>query len=254
MVARFPITNLSSLLEGIVQSIQKAVGPDVKEQLAMNRLETNNYLMFYRTDKINDNLRNLVVSDTVELKHFKRYAWTGCLLIDRVNKVTISICTKGTFDRIMKMRNRSIPHYQQTLLFIQNGDLEAPVKQMSLADYEEYADAFTEDEFIDDYRSIMGDEIGIDDGYRHSVVLYETSNFEVSSIVIRFPDKDLDTVEERSLMDMLHPNFADLTDESYDEPERVGGDVHTLVSVKKPKTVTPSVEIKTKKEEEEKQV
>jgi len=257
MSNRFPVNELRPLMEGVVWAIHKGIDEDVRDYLSKHRKETNNAILLMRGDNINENLRNFVVSDSVELKHFRRYAWDGCLLIDRKNKVTITICTKQTLERIPKQKNRSVPHYLQSILFVQNGDLEAPVKQMHLSDFVDIGSSFTADEYEDDYKSIMEDEINFDDGYRHCVVIYETLNYEIKSIAMRFLDRDFNTVVEESLMDLLKPNFANLTSDAIDAPDIVEeDDVHKLVSLKpglKRQSDEPRVEISTKKIEEGKQ-
>ena len=225
------VSQMESLLRNIVWAISKAIGDDVREYLAETHKETNNAIILMRGDNFNTNLRNFVVSDTVELKKFHRSAWQGRILIDRENKFTITICIRQTLDAISRKRNRRIPHYLMSILHVLNGDLEAPVKQMHLADfYPDEFTVFTDDEFRDDFEEIMDDEINYDDGYRHGVVVYESRNMEIDTISFLILDPDLDTVHEYSLKEMVKPNFSDLTAE--DESQSRKKDVHSLVSVK----------------------
>lgn len=69
------VNQMESLLRNIVWAISKAIGDDVREYLAETHKETNNAINLMRGDNINTNLRNFVVSDTVELKKFHRSAW-----------------------------------------------------------------------------------------------------------------------------------------------------------------------------------
>lgn len=225
------VSKLESLLRNIVWAISKAIGDDIKEYLADTNKETNNALILMRGDNINTNLRNFVVSDTVELKKFHRSVWQGRILIDRENKFTITICTKQTLEAITRKRNRRIPHYLMTILHVLNGDLEAPVKQMNLAElYPDEFTVFSDEEFKEDFEEIMEDEINFDDGYRHGVVVYESKNMEIDTISFLILDADLDTVHEYSLNEMVQPNFSDLTAE--DEHQSRKRDAHSLVSIK----------------------
>lgn len=225
------VSRMDSLLRNIVWAINKGIGDDVREYLSETHKETNNAIILMRGDNINTNLRNFVVSDTVELKKFRRSAWQGRILIDRENKFTITICTQQTLDAISRKRNRRIPHYLMTILHILNGDLKAPVKQMHLADlYPDEFTVFTDEEFMDDFEEIMEDEINYDDGYRHGVVVYEARNMEIDTISFLILDQDLDTVHEYSLKEMVQPSFSDLTAE--DESQSRKKIVHNLVSVK----------------------
>ncbi|MBR3206854.1 MAG: hypothetical protein IKF58_10645, partial [Bacillus sp. (in: Bacteria)] len=142
------VNQMKPLLENVVWAISKGIGDDVRDYLVNNPKETNNALILMRGDNINTNLRNFVVSGSVELKKFRRSAWQGCVLIDRENKFTITICTRQTLDAISRKRNRRIPHYLMSILYVLNGDLEAPVKQMHLADL-----------FPDQFTQFSGDEL-----------------------------------------------------------------------------------------------
>jgi hypothetical protein len=179
---------------------------------------THNALPYYRNDMINTNIKSFVEADGVEAKVFNRGGWSGVIVIDRQNKVTVTVSTKLTLERIPRKKNRKWPHYLQTILHILNSDFEAPVKQMSL--HELYGDditIFTEEEYRDDFDSILNDEISYDDGYRHGVVVYTRDRQSISDIEFRILDPDFDTVSAYSLMDMLKPDFADLTAEEMDD-------------------------------------
>lgn len=118
-----------------------------------------------------------------------------------------------------------------SILHVMNGDLEAPVKQIHLADVcpEEFTQ-FTEDEFRDDFEEIMEEDINRDGRYRHGVVVYEAKNMRIEEISFLVLDADFDTVYEYSLKELLKPDFSELTAE-YDIQNNIN-DVHSLVSVK----------------------
>jgi len=111
-----------------------------------------------------------------------------------------------------------------------------------------------------DFESIVDAAVSQGEGYRHCLVTYEADGFELKSVSIMLLDKDLDTVQEISLMDLLEPDFGSLTAPiSKTEEEPLKKDAHNLVKVKaglkskksnEPKRKT---EIATKSEEVEKQ-
>lgn len=247
------------LLRKIVKAIEKGVGEDIREYLMSTDKATNNAVRMLRSDNINTNLRDSVVSDTVELHYFNRSAWTGCLLIDREHKATYTICARQTLEAIPKKKNRQIPHYLQTILHIQNGEVEATQHQMSLADFmPELFTHFSDEEFRDDYLKIMEEEISFGDGYTHLVIAYETERQVITSIAVKLLDPDFQTAQEYSLMEMLKPDFSDLT-ASVDSQDKAQPkkDSHSLVSVKaglkKSETSTPETVVTPKRLEEEKQ-
>lgn len=221
-------------LENIVKSIAKAVGFDTRTYLNESNTDTHNALIHLRGDYINTNIRNMVIAgkDNLELKHFKRFSWMGVFIIDRENKVTINVSSRGTIDRIKSSRKRNRPHYLSSMCHVLNGDLVSPCKQIALDGFE-LSDDFTEDEYSADFESIVDMAWSQYNGYHHYTVAYEAENFEIKSIYLMLLDKDLDLVEETSLMEMLRPDFGTLTSAiPVEETEPRVKDSHSLVKVK----------------------
>ena len=234
MSESFNFSNMDKLFEKITAAVVKGVGPDIRDYLADNPDETHNALKMVRVDKINTNLRNFVASDTVELKNFRRYAWEGRILIDREHKVTISICTKQTFDAIPRKKDRTSPHYQMTIANIENADVEPIYEQMTLFSG---MTQFSNDVYADGFKTNMGEDVLAGDGYKHLVVVYETSGSDVTYIAAKLVDRNLATAKEYSLDRFLKPDFGDLTAE-YNDEETTQNDVRSLVTVKAPKQKT----------------
>lgn len=254
MSESFNFSNMDKLFEKITAAVVKSVGPDIRDYLADNPDETHNALKLVRGDKINTNLRNFVASDTVELKTFKRYAWEGRILIDREHKVTIAICTKQTLDAIPRKKDRTSPHYQMTIANVENADVEPIYEQMTLFSG---MSQFSSDVYADDFKTIMGEDVLAEDGYKHLVVVYETSGSDVVTYIsAKLIDRNLATAKEYSLDRFLKPDFGDLTAEFNDE-ETTQNDVRSLVTVKAPKqknNATPKQDglVTAKGQEEEK--
>ena len=232
MISRIKFENMKPLLSKIVKAIEKGCGEDVRTYLMSTDKATNNALRLMRSDNINTNLRDSVVSEMVELKRFKRSAWVGCLLIDRENKFTYTICTKQTLESIPKKPDRRIPHYLQTILHIQNAEVKVQCKQMNLLEYmPEVATDFSDEEYQNDYQSIMEDDLSFGDDYLHLVIVYEVSHYNVISVSMKVLDKDFQAAREYSLTGMLQPDFGELTIQNNNEEQKK--DAHRLVSVKK---------------------
>lgn len=201
------------LLRKIVRAIEKACGEDIYNYLQENHTETNNVLSFLRGDFINSNLREFVVNDDIELIPFSRNGWSGRILFDKNNKNTYTITTKRTLEAIPKKKGRTMPHYLQSLLFVENGELEAPVKQISLCDFEEFGLVeFEPYELEKDFCNIMCNRISSYAGCRHYVIAYEVEHREVVDISVMFLDKDFDIIEDYSLNEYLKPDFVNLTE------------------------------------------
>ena len=223
---------IQPLLRKIVRVIEKSIGEDIRDYKMLMHKETNNAIPQMRGDNINTNLREYVVSDTVELKHFKRGGWEGCLLVDREHKITFTIMTERTLAYIPKVKGRQRPHYLQTLVYVLNGGVEAPVKQMHLSDYDkQFLTDFSEEEYIDDFHEIMDDELNTEE-YCHYVVVYASERMQITSIALKYLDKDWDTIQEISWMDYVQLDFAQLTENESGKLKQIK-DAHSLVSVKK---------------------
>lgn len=259
----FDVIDIQPNLRIIVKALEKAVGSDTREYLININMDTNNAIILLRGDFINTNLRNLFAgNEDVELKHFKRFVWTGHLLIERKHKIVITISSKSTLQRVRKVNGRKNPYYVQSMCHILNGDLEAPCKQMSISDIEgsEIDPPFAEEVYEADFGSIVDAAISQGEGYRHCLVTYEADGFELKSVSIMLLDKDMDTVQEISLMDLLEPDFGNLTapvTKTEEEPQKK--DAHNIVKVKaglkskKANEPERRTEISAKSEEVEKQ-
>lgn len=224
------VTKNTQLLKLIVRAIEKGVGEDVKEFMRTSDMATYNSIRMVRSDKINTNIRNSVASNTVQLKYFKRYGWTGCILIDRENKTTYTICSEKTLQSIPRKVGRNIPHYLQTLLYVENSSVVP--QQMSLSEFMpemKQMSLFDDEVYFEDYKSIMDEDVSFDDGYVHLVITYEAENCEIKSITLRLLDKDFQNAQAHSLTSFLQPDFSVLTAE-YDRASNK--DAHSLVSVK----------------------
>lgn len=221
-------------LNNIVNAIAKAVGFDIRNYLNECNTDTKNAVSSIRGDYINTNIRNMVIlqNESLELKHFKRYSWVGCLIIDRENKATITVSSKSTLDRVRSQKERTRPHYLQSLCHELNNDLEPQYEQMHI-DGLENTETFSEEEYEADFEAIVDMILTPQEGYRHYVVMYEISKFEISNISLLLLDKELRTVSETSLMEMLKPDFGTLTAPIVpEETEPEKKDSRSLVKVK----------------------
>lgn len=234
----FNIIDLQPELRLIVNALAKAIGPDTRSHLTGNDLDTNNAIILLRGDFINTNLRDMVVApnDNLELKHFKRFMWTGNILIDRKHNTTFTISARSTLSRIKAGKGRKNPHYLQSMCHVLNGDLKSECKQMTLADMGNiYIDPpFADEVYEDDFDSIMDTTLSQNEGYRHFVIAYEAERLEIKSISLLVLDADLDVVKDISLMDLLQPDFSTLTAivaPIEEAPQKK--DAHCLVRVRK---------------------
>lgn len=207
------------VLRKAVYAINKAITEDIPSYLKENYHETNNSILQLKGDYINDNLRQYVVGNHIELLPFKRYNWSGRILIDKENCFTYTITTIGTLMSIPKKKGRKRPHFLQSILYAENSDCEAQVKQMNLGfDITQ----FDSEELETDYNEITHGFIERNEPYRHFVIAYKSEENEIAEIMLKLLDKDFDTVDEVSLMDYVKPDFAKLTEITFNEETNDG--------------------------------
>lgn len=207
-------------LRRIVQAIEKAIGEDIPRQLRENHLETNNYVALMRGDFINDNLRNYALEEGVELLPFQRFGWKGRLIVDRKNRITLSVTTQNNLCAIPR-KQRSRPHYTMSLLKMQNGELEGACVQETLYPMDPFPDEVLEA----DYQDIVAGVLEPDEGYLHYFVAYEADRDELVDIKLVLMDPYFNVVEERSLNHLIKPDFTRLTDSP--AAEATAEQVHT---------------------------
>ncbi|MEN6413443.1 MAG: DUF5986 family protein [Veillonellales bacterium] len=222
----------NDLLRRIVYAVNKAVEDDIPDYLKEQHHETNNAIPHLKGDYINDNLRNNVVKENIELIPFKRYGWSGRIIIDHVNHVTYTITTLNTLVGIPRKKERRTPHYLQSILYAENSGCQAPVKQTCL---DLGITQFSSEELEEDYNSITNGLISKEDDYRHYIIAYKSEGNEIVEIILKLLDRDFDAVDEVSLMEYIKPDYARLTDiedfkdssKTAEEPDHKG-----LVAVK----------------------
>lgn len=223
--------NTKTIMVKIGKAIEKGVGEDIRTYLTNSENAVNNALAFLRGDYIVTNIRDTVVSESVEIKYFKRSSWTGCMVLDRTDKYSYSVCAKKTLERIPKNMTRRSPHYLQTILNTENKSEEAAERQMSLADFGfSVGSQFTEEEYERDFLKIMEEALSLADDYRHWVITYEAEHNSLIGLTAVLLDGEFGVVKEISLMEMMKPDFGSLTYTEIGHEKKK--DAHSLVSVK----------------------
>ena len=199
------------LLKRIVYSINKAITQDIPEYLTESAKETNNAVIHLRGDYINHNLRRYALyNNEIDLIPFRRFFWQGRILLDSTNKITYSICSSTTLHRIPKKKDRSNPHFLQSILAVENSECKCEYVQDSLFPI----DAFDYKTLEDDYKNTFSLLANSEEGFTHYVISYEANNNQVISINLEVLDPHFNIVFERSLNDYIVPDFADLTQPS----------------------------------------
>lgn len=228
-MTEFPINE--TLLNKIVHSINQAVSIDCPRYLHEHHKETNNAIIHLRGDYINENLRKYAVYDGVELIPFSRSFWQGRILVDRINKNTYSITTPNTLSRIPKKKDRTRPHFLQSILAVENKGLECQYTQPSFFSLEMFDDETLES----DYNNIFSTLINPNEGYLHYVISYVTKHYELLDIKLEVLDTNFNVVYEKSLNEYIKPDYAKLTETNIDNDEPVNSssqNARSILSIK----------------------
>ena len=213
------------------KAIEKGALEDIRDYLQNCGTVTTNGASGVRADKINTNLSMMVASESIDIKLFRRSWWKGVLVVDRENKMLISVCTRNTLDRVVKDKTRKSPHYAQTMVNTINRNEVATVKQMSLFDVcPEFVTEFSEDDYEKDFLSIMEKTASEYDGYRFWIVSYDVEHYVMKSLNATLMDRNFNKVQEISLLETLKPNFGDLT--VIESGQEKKNNVRGLLSVK----------------------
>lgn len=201
-------------LRRIVHAVNKAVTDDIPRYLSEHHKETNNAVGLLRGDYINENLRKYVVTNGVELIPFKRSSWQGRIIVDRNNKITYSITTQNTLNSIPK-KERTRPHYLQSLLAVENSECKCQYIQQTLFPIESFDDKTLES----DYNEIFASLVNPKEGYIHYVISYEAKNNELLDIKLEILDRNFNVVFEKNIIEYIEPDFAKLTEVNIDTDE-----------------------------------
>ena len=197
----------NNLRSRVVACISKSLQDDVTRYLKEFQPDTKNALPHMIGDMINTNVQNDLTGEFVDIIPFKRYAWTGKIIIDRGNRITYSVLREKRLSQIRKTK-RDRPHYLQSAVSVLNKNFKATVKQMSF--FGEGTYTFDNETLEKDCATIFAGRIEKDD-FIHCAILYNTSRGELTDAKIVFLDKDLDEIEAISLNEFIKPDFAALT-------------------------------------------
>ena len=104
---------------------------------------------------------------------------------------------------------------------------------MNLGDFVDgFEPLFSDEVYEQDFNSIMASAVSQGEGFRHCVIVYEKEHYELTHISFMVLDKDLDIIQECSLMELLQPDFGTLTAPAVQNEENEKRDAHNLVKVK----------------------
>ena len=207
--------------EIVMRSISEAVGDLIKEDVKRNRLRTHNGNGGRIWDFLNTELCEDFNSPDCMAYVAQRGPWEMVLVYERESKRLFTFMREARFATIRKDTcKRRRMHYLDMLTRHLNSDLLAPVGQTSMFE-NKFVDQDDLHELVERLlRELKRDGVVIE---RHVLVLFESQNYQLTSIRAVMLDSNLDIVAEENWSDKIAANDSIIVD-SVDSPNTQAND------------------------------
>ena len=164
----------------MVQAVQSAVGDDIHEDIAVNRLPTKNSIPSRIWDFINRNLIESLQTQDCSVCRASRGPWEMLVVLEKSTRFIVTFMREKRFSELVKSQNkRNKMHYLDMLTLYFNGNVSSPYSQLSIFPHE-----FNDEDRLDEQiqlllRDLRGDSEIV---RNHILVLFDTVGFELTSI------------------------------------------------------------------------
>ncbi len=189
----------------IVHAIYKATAVDIPMAYSENRRATNNCFAAMRVDVINDNLETMLSYDGVKVHHFRRHGWEVCMVLNYHTDTAYFVFSERNLLTIPRKKDRTWPHYLQTLLHKFHEDYEPRVIQESFLPH---VDPFDDETYDADAEMILRDVIDNLDAWHLYVISYDRTGNDVTSATLYFYTSDFQEIDKRDLGKYIIPTYA----------------------------------------------
>lgn len=182
--------------EIIMRSISEAVGDLIKEDEKRNRLRTRNGNSGRIWDFLNTELCEGFDSPDCMAYVTQRGPWEMVMVYERESKRLFTFMREARFATIRKETyKRRRMHYLDMLTRHLNADLLAPVGQTTM-----FENAFVDQDNLHELVSRLLRDLQRDGAIieRHVLVLFESQNYQLTSVRAVMLDSDLDIVAEEN--------------------------------------------------------
>lgn len=211
----------SSVRKIFMRSISEAVGDLIKEDVKRNRLRTHNGNGGRIWDFLNTELCEGFNSPDCMAYITQRGPWEMVMVYERESKRLFTVMREARFATIRKdTYRRPRMHYLDMLTQHLNKDLLAPVGQTTMFE-NEFSDQDDLHNLVDRLlHEPLQDGAVID---RHVLVLFESQNYQLTSIRAVMLDSNLDVVAEENWSDTINAKESIIV-ESVDTPNNPSND------------------------------
>ncbi|HCQ5582471.1 TPA: hypothetical protein OLY09_003750 [Clostridioides difficile] len=181
----------------IVQCFNKA-REEIREYMGKQKLITENGLPYQFWDFLNDAIDNAFNSFAFKAYKSKRGRWRMIFIYDKNSKYLYVLMREQRYKELHNNINkREKMHYVDILTKAFNGDLKAPIEQLSFFSLE-----FDNEDKIEIYLQKLIDSINKDGAIieHHVLLLFnQTAEYELTSIRAVMVDTNLNIVSEQNL-------------------------------------------------------
>ncbi len=190
------------LILAVIDSVDKALNDDSDKYKGEFNTYTSNGLSHCVGDWINTNLKK-ALSDKRTQK-FRRYFWTGNLIIDDERKVIYNVANE---DRIKQLKNekREYPHYLQSLSGTLNRKIKSDGIQIGFIDP---VVSFDSETLKDDTQKILNEDISKYCDYSFCVIGYAKNGNFIRGIKVFLMNETLDVIESKDYSNLIKPDYA----------------------------------------------
>jgi len=188
------ITSSETFIQTVADSITRAVGDDIIEDIQAHHLVTGNGNATRTWDYINTNIYYGFKSSDVIANPTKRGPWELLPFFERATGNIYSAMREERFSTIKKQRpGRKNAHYLDALTNSLNGDLVANIGQARFLDFAPF-----EDEKIHEIVEKIFSDLNIPGNIikHHGLILFSSQNFQLFSLRCCVINGDLEIVEE----------------------------------------------------------
>lgn len=188
------IKTSDAFIATIAKCLSNAVGDEIKGDVRLNRLITQNSTPARIWDFINTNIRESFNTSEVIANITKRGAWQLVLIFDRETGTIYTLMRENRFISLKKeLPKRRRVHYIDALVRSVNFDLKAPNSPIPLF----LVNSDSEDLVQDTFQKILADLLVPNQLVkRHALILFQSSNYEISSLCCCIVDSNLNVVSE----------------------------------------------------------
>lgn len=217
--------SISPIIRDIfIRSISEAVGDLIKEDVKRNRLRTHNGNGGRIWDFLNTELCDGFNSPDCMAYVTQRGPWEMVMVYERESKRLFTVMRETRFATIRKETySRRRMHYLDMFTRHLNNDLTAPIGQTAMFK-KEFADQDDLHELVSRLlRDLQRDGVVIE---RHVLILFESQNYQLTSVRAVMLDSNLDIVAEEnwsnkiSARDSVIADTVDTPNDPANDPSR----------------------------------